>query len=90
MFISMKPNIRILVNTDLVYFQSKVKKFDVLVRLIIIETHSFYYIFWQNENNFIQILFPIYYILQGSGDHWLGMIHLVQFPNFNIVSCTCE
>lgn len=40
MFISMKPNIRILVNTDLVYFQSKVKKFDVLVRLIIIETHT--------------------------------------------------
>lgn len=36
----MKPNRRILVNPDLVYFQSKVKKFDVLVRLIIIETYT--------------------------------------------------
>lgn len=63
-------------------------KFDVLVRLIIIETHTVFLLhLWQNENNFIQILFPIYYILQGSGDHWLGMIHLVQFPNFTYQVC---
>lgn len=43
----MKPNMRILINPDLVYFQSEVKKFDVLVRLThhYRDIHSLYYIF---------------------------------------------